>query len=105
MTSKGYVDAPFKAFEDCRQRVRWAAKRFDVDDTIKETKSQMPKGNVESALFGTVTGADTLATSVNHLWGGINVEFALGKMRLEATEGALDEVESNLRKAGKASGE
>jgi len=101
----GFVDVSYQAFDDCRGRVRTASKEFDLGDILKDSQAKTPAARTGATLFGTLTGAQELAAEVDAAWSGIRAEISGGHAKLDGVERALDDVETNLRKAAAASGE
>ena len=54
--------------------------------------------------FGGLKDSGDLATDVDKVWQALKEELQAGKSRLNSVEKAIDQVETNLRKASKASG-
>ncbi|MFF0866742.1 hypothetical protein ACFYUV_33630 [Nonomuraea sp. NPDC003560] len=102
--SKGLVDVSYKALDECRTRVHIASKDFALDEILKASKSQTPADTTEPRVLGMIPGVTDLAAKIDAVWAAVRVELGSGQGRLEAVERALDEVESNLRKAATASG-
>jgi hypothetical protein len=99
-----WVDVHFQALEECGKRARKAASMFDLDDAFDGTKSTAPRESASPATFGNLKDSGGLATDVDKVWQALKDELHLGKTRLNGVEKAIDQVETNLRKAAKASG-
>ncbi|NRQ40623.1 hypothetical protein HII36_53770 [Nonomuraea sp. NN258] len=102
--SGGLVDVHFSALEECGNRARRVASRLDLDDAFSGTDVKAPSEQVSGSIFGDLTGAGELADQVEKVWKALKGELKSGQSRLAAVERSIDQVESNLRKAGKASG-
>lgn len=98
------VDVSYKAFDDCRQRVRTAVKQFDMQDVMTESKSKTPPMETDGKIFGNVAFIDKLLGLVDTTSHGVQNEIEIGNAKLKSVENALDQVETNLRAAEKASG-
>ncbi|MBT2224511.1 MULTISPECIES: hypothetical protein [Nonomuraea] len=100
----GWVDVHYQALEECGKRARKVANMLDLDDAFEGTKSSAPTGQTSSKTFGALKDSGDLATDVDKVWRALEEELQAGKSRLNSVEKAIDQVETNLRKAAKASG-
>lgn len=100
----GWVDVHYQALEECGKRARKVANMLDLDDAFEGTKSTAPTGQTSVKTFGGLKDSGGLATDVDKVWQALNEELQAGKSRLNSVEKAIDQVETNLRKASKASG-
>ncbi|MFI6918934.1 hypothetical protein ACIBIZ_03185 [Nonomuraea spiralis] len=102
--SQGLVGVSYKALDECRTQINIAAKKFSVDEILKISQRPPPAELTDVKLFAKLDGARELATQMDATWVAIRVEIDSGQLKLESVERALDDVETNLRKAETASG-
>ncbi|WP_219467193.1 hypothetical protein [Nonomuraea rhizosphaerae] len=99
-----WVDVHYRALEECGNRAHKVANMLDLDDAFEGTNSKAPTTTSTPKTFGDLKDSAALATGVDKAWQALRDELHMGKSRLNAVEAALDQVETNLRKASKASG-
>ncbi|MEV0197612.1 hypothetical protein [Nonomuraea sp. NPDC050691] len=98
-----WVDVHFQALETCGNRARTAANMLTVQDVFQDSKAKQPSESAPASMFGDLSHSGTLAGQVNDVWAALKEELGTGRSRLLGVEKAIDEVETNLRKATKAS--
>jgi cystathionine beta-lyase/cystathionine gamma-synthase len=100
----GFVDVSYKAFDDCRTQVHKASQELNLSAVFALIPSGMPADVTDPKIFGLLAEANNVAVLMDTTWAGIRTELTSGQGKLNLVERALDEVETNLRKAETASG-
>ncbi|WP_181019849.1 hypothetical protein [Nonomuraea typhae] len=96
------VDVYYDAFDDFRTACRKAASGMNVSDAITNDPKKpvkAPGPTTDSSIFGKLAKSGTLATAVDGVWKELGDELGLVKSNLQGVERAIDQVETNLRKA------
>ncbi|MFI7130782.1 hypothetical protein ACIBQ1_34185 [Nonomuraea sp. NPDC050153] len=102
--TKRFVDVSYTAFDECRTRVHAASQEFNLDDILKDSKSKAPAERTDATLFGMLNNVHELTVQMDATWAAIRAEIQSGRLKLTEVEGALNDVETNLRTAATASG-
>ncbi|NUW30233.1 hypothetical protein HTZ77_02140 [Nonomuraea sp. SMC257] len=97
-----WVDVHFQALETCGKRARSAANMLTVEDVFQDSSAKKPADAAQASMFGDLSHSGALAGKVNDVWSALKEELGTGRSRLQGVEKAIDQVETNLRKATKA---
>ncbi|MEV0148067.1 MULTISPECIES: hypothetical protein [unclassified Nonomuraea] len=98
-----WVDVHFQALETCGKRARTAANMLTVQDALQDSKAKQPSGTAPASMFGDLSNAGSLSGRVDDVWTALKDELSTGRSRLLGVEKAIEQVETSLRKATKAS--
>jgi hypothetical protein len=92
------VDVHYSALDQLRSSVKTQTGKLGaVGDKLGQSAT------VPASIFGKLDGADQMASSVGQIELLAAHEIGMGRSRLQGVETAVDQVETNLRKAEHAS--
>ncbi|MGW4792815.1 hypothetical protein ACWEPC_10440 [Nonomuraea sp. NPDC004297] len=100
----GFVDVHIQALEECGRQANRVKNMLDLDDAFVNTEVTPPRGDTASSVFGTVEGAEGLATKIDSVWAAVRTELSEGRNRMTNVDQALGQVADNFRDAETGSG-